>query len=211
MESIKRRREMIPKMDSGIIAGCSEERAAELTVESVGTHLYFYSEVTPGKCLELIKKLKETDEMLRNERLSRSIPNNYERTPIWLHIMSAGGDLFAALSIADQLATIKTPVFSIVEGYAASAATIISMVCSRRYIMPSAFMMVHELSSIAWGKYSEMQDDMHILDMLMETVTNFYAAHSCLSKKRIRKLLRRDSWFDAAAALEAGFVDEVMK
>ena len=50
-------------------------------------------------------------------------------------------------------------VISIVEGCAASAATIISMVRHKRYATPNAFMSIHHLSSGACGKYKETKYD----------------------------------------------------
>ena len=99
------------------------ERSDPLTVETVNNHIYFYSGVNTDRCLALIKQLRELDTAFRNEYLSRNLPEGHPQTPIWLHIHSGGGDLFTGFSVADQIKQIDTPVYSIVEGYCASAAT----------------------------------------------------------------------------------------
>lgn len=181
-----------------------------LTVESVDNHIYFYSGVNSDRCLDLIRQLKSLDTLLRTERESRSIPTDSPATPIWLHINSGGGGLFDAFAVADQIKTIKTPIYSIVEGYAASAATILSMGCTKRFIQPTAFMMIHQLSSIAWGKYEELKDEMNVLDMAMGALYDFYVKHSKIKRKEIEKLLTHDSWFNANDSISKGLVDEII-
>ncbi len=178
-----------------------------LTVETVNNHIYFYSGVNSDRCLALIKELRWKDNELRTEHLSRSLPSGHPRTPIWLHINSGGGTIFDAFAVSDQIKTIETPIYSIVEGYAASAATLISMSCSKRFIQPSSYMMIHELSNVAWGKYSDFEDEMALMDMLMEMIERFYKQHSKLKKKDIKKFLKRNSWFDSSDCIKYNLVD----
>lgn len=180
-----------------------------LTVETVDNHVYFYADVDSDRVLALIRAVKEIDKDLRNERLSRQLPDDYPQTPIWLHIHSGGGDTFAGLSAADQLATIKTPIFSIVEGVCASAATLISIVCQRRYIMPNAFMLFHQFSSMAWGTHEEFKDEMRLQEMLMGNIVKMYKTYSKMEEDAIRDMLRHDFWMNAQQSLENGFVDEI--
>jgi ATP-dependent protease ClpP protease subunit len=191
-------------------AGADDYRIPKLTVETINNHVYFYADVNEDRCLALIRTLRELDDRLRNEHSSRSLPKEYPPTPIWLHIQSPGGGVFAGLGIADQLKGIGSPIFSIVEGYSASAATLISMSCTRRYITPSSFMLIHQLSSFAWGKFEELKDEMHLLNMMMDRLIAFYTERSNLEEERVRELLQRDSWFHAEECVELGLVDEIL-
>lgn len=191
-------------------AANGESRTPKLTVETINNHVYFYARVDEDRCLALIRTLRELDDRLRNERSSRSLPKEYLPTPIWLHIQSPGGGVFAGLGIADQLKGIASPIFSIVEGYAASAATLITMSCTRRYITPSSFMLIHQLSSFAWGKFEELKDEMHLLNMMMDRLVTFYTERSKLDEERVKELLQRDSWFHAEECVELGLADEIL-
>lgn len=182
-----------------------------LTVETVSNHIYFYSEVNQDRCLDLIKQIKSLDEKLRNERLTRNIPSDFPHTPIWLHVFSPGGGLFAGLTISDQIKQIETPIYSIAEGYCASAATFISMSCTKRFIQPSGYMLIHQLSSGYWGTYEQLKDDMKLNDMLIEKMVQFYLDHTKMDEEEIRETLKRDSWFNAEQALEKGLVDEILE
>lgn len=186
------------------------EDSSRLTVETVDNHIYFYADVDSDRCLALIRAVREADTKLRAEHLSRGLDGE-PMTPIWIHVHSYGGSLFAALSLADQLTMIKSPLYAIVEGIAASAATLIAMSCSKRYILPNSFMMVHQLSSFMWGKYEEFKDEMELQNKLMERLVKFYAEKSKLSKEDIETMLKRDFWMDAEECVERGFADEILR
>ena len=188
----------------------SDTNTPKLTVETTGNHIYFYADVNSDRVLNLIKSIRELDAALRNEQLSRSIKEMLPPTPIWLHVQSNGGNLYAGFSFADQIATIKTPVYSIAEGCCASAATIISLACTKRYAFPNSFMLIHQLRSIMWGSYEEFKDEMKIMDMLMDQMVAFYGKHTKMSTEEVRELLKRDSWFNAIQCVEKGLVDEIL-
>lgn len=181
----------------------------KLTVESFDNHVYFYADVDSDRCLAMIKSIQEVDARLRNERETRRLPDSFPPTPIWLHIQSDGGGLFAGLAAADQLGQIKTPVYSIAEGVCASAATLISMACHRRYITPSSFMLIHQFTAGHWGTHEEFKDEMKLQEMLIELLANFYTGKSKISKEQVKEYLKRDSWFNAKQCLELGLVDEI--
>ena len=54
---------------------------------------------------------------------------------------------------------LKIPVISIIEGGAASSATMISVVCSHRIIYKNSYMLIHQLSSGVVGKYQDIEDE----------------------------------------------------
>jgi ATP-dependent protease ClpP protease subunit len=184
--------------------------ATPLTVEAINNHVYFYSDVDEDRALALMRSLRDVDGMLRNERISRDIPPDVPPTPIWLHIHSYGGSVFAGLNLADQIKSIHTPIYSVVEGCCASAATLISMTCTRRYIRPSSFMLIHQLSAIAWGTHEQFKDEMKLQEMLMQRLYAFYEKHSKIANGELVELLKRDWWINAEQALQHGLVDEIL-
>lgn len=177
-------------------------------VESIDNHIYFYSDISPDSCLNLIKELRRVD----NEMKSMSYRMKTEHPiPIWLHIQSYGGGLFEAIGLTDQIEMISSPVYAIVEGVVASAATVIVMSCTKTFILPSSFFMVHQLSSYMWGKYEEFKDEMALQDQLMEWLTTFYSEKTGAPKKKIKEMLKRDSWMSASEAVENKFIHEIYK
>jgi ATP-dependent protease ClpP protease subunit len=181
-----------------------------LTVESVDNHVYFYADVDSDRCLALIRAVREADNELRKEYVSRGV-DGMSMTPIWLHIHSFGGSLFTAFSIADQLSMIRTPIYSVVEGICASAATLISMACTRRYILTNSFMLIHQLSSVVWGTHEQFKDEMTLQSKLMTRLVEFYSQRASIPAEEIGSMLTRDFWMDAETCLQHGFADEILR
>lgn len=63
-----------------------------------------------------------------------------------------GGTILAAYTAVDTIKNSRVDIHSIVEGYVASAGTLLSVVCSKRYIQPIGYMLIHQLTSYISGK-----------------------------------------------------------
>jgi ATP-dependent protease ClpP protease subunit len=175
-------------------------------VEVIDNNIYFYTDVSTSSCFQLIKALRRLD----IECQEKALRENLENTHINLHIHSYGGDLFASFAVIDVIRTMKTPVYSYIEGMAASAATIISVVCDRRYIYKYSYMLIHQLSGGMWGKFQEMEDDFKSSKDLMTDIKNIYVQHTNLKKRELKDILKHDLWWNSAKCLENGLVDEVL-
>lgn len=176
-------------------------------VETKNNSVYFYSEVTRPKILLLNKNLHELGKNLVNQAnlLGTTLPAD-----IHLHINSFGGSVFAGLSATDYVKSSPVPIRTVVEGCAASAATLFSVVAHHRVIRKNSFMLIHQLSSGMWGKYEEMKDAMENNDLFMRIIKDIYEEHTKLPKRKINEILKRDLWFDAETCLEYGLVDEII-
>jgi ATP-dependent protease ClpP protease subunit len=166
-------------------------------------HIYFYDDVSTETCLELNRTLIEMAKDLQRHSLE------YDTKPakIYLHINSNGGELLACFSTVDYIKNCPVPVVSIIEGSAASAATLISCVCHERYMTPSSYMLIHQLRGGYWGKYEEMEEDLENSKKFMEKIYEIYEEHTKLGRKDLKKLLRKDEWWDYETCLKYGLVD----
>jgi len=168
-------------------------------------HIYFYGNVNTRNAIKLNTAIKDIRKKLMNVRLDYQVDN----LKIFLHINSFGGSVFAGLSIIDTIIDSDIPIVSIVEGSAASAATLISVVCSERVIKPNSFMLIHQLSSGFWGKMEEIKDEFINLKKLTKKLKGIYKKHTNIEKEKLKSLLKRDLWLDSAECLELGLVDRV--
>jgi len=176
-------------------------------VETKNNDIYFYSEVTRPKILALNKNLLELGKNLTNQA---NLLNLSEPAKIQLRINSYGGSVFAGLAAVDYIKSSPVPVVSIIEGCAASAATIISVTAHHRQINKNAFMLIHQLSAGMWGKYEEMKDQMDNNDRLMRLIKDIYIEHTKIPRRKLNEMLKKDLWFDADTCLEYGLVDEII-
>ncbi len=175
-------------------------------VDTSHNRIYFYSGVTRPKILKLNKYLFN----LNINMLSKTGPLEYEPPPIKLHINSYGGSVFAGLAALDYIKNSKIPVHTIIDGCAASAATMMSCVGAHRQMNRNACMLVHQLSGAMWGKFQEMEDDFENSKMLMKKIKSIYEQHTKIPKREMDKILKHDLWWEAEKCLQYGLVDEIV-
>ena len=71
-------------------------------------------------------------------------------------------------------------------------------------------MLIHELSSCFWGKYSEIEEDFENNKKFMEDIKNIYKDHSNVNRRKLNDILKHDIWWDAKTCLDCGLVDEII-
>ena len=184
-------------------AGSADD--SRVSVEN--NRIYFYSGVTRQDNLVLNKLLHSTGNKLRN---TQHVLQLEEAPKVHLHINSYGGSVFAGFGSVDYIRNCSVPVVSVIDGCAASAATIMSVVAEERYIHEHAFMLIHQLSSGMWGKFEDMKDDMKNNEMLMSKIIKIYEEHTKIPKTKIKDILKRDIWWDATTCLKYGLVDDII-
>ena len=175
------------------------------SVESHDNVIMFYGEVNEENAKSLNKALRQMDKDLQVVKVKYGV-----EVPIKLYINSFGGSIFAGFSTVDTIKSISTPVHSYIDGAAASAATLISVVADKRFIHRNSFMLIHQLSSMMWGKYEEFKDEMENLDLLMARIKEIYKEHCSIPKKELDEILKHDLWLDSAKCVKWSLVDEIV-
>lgn len=177
------------------------------TVEGDDNIIYFYAGVDLKENFKLNKEISTIGRQMEMVavKLGMDVP-----PPIHLKINSYGGSVFAAFGSIDYIMRSKTPVYTYVDGCAASAGTIMSVCGAKRFMGENAYMLIHQLSSGMWGKYQELQDDMKNSDNLMKRIKEIYEAKTKIPKSKMDDLLKHDLWWDAKTCLKYGLVDEIL-
>lgn len=131
---------------------------------------------------------------------------------IRVHLNSPGGDVFSATTIAnvlrDQRVTKGRTVETIVDGLAASAASIILMGGDPVKMGDNALVMIHNPWSIALGEAKDFRKAADELDTIRNTIVATYKWHSELSDEEIVALMDATTWMDADEAIARGFASE---
>lgn len=175
------------------------------SIETFKNHIYFYCSVTKKTCLKLNTELKRIAQGIIDNGKNLLNKDKY----IYLHINSFGGSVFSALSTIDTIINLSVPVVSIIEGAAASSATLISVVCDYRVIYPNSYMLIHQLSSSTWGKMDELEDEMQNLKQLMSKIKQIYKTKTKVNKDELDEILKHDLWWDAKKCYKLGLVDKI--
>jgi ATP-dependent protease ClpP protease subunit len=183
----------------------SDEEEEETKIMRENNHVYFYSDVSRESIFQLNTLLREAAKFVHTMSFELNVPN----IPIYLHINSYGGSLYDAYAAVDTIKNLRVPIHSIIEGCAASAGTIISVVCNKRFIGANAYMLIHQLNSRMWGKMSELEDEYNHLTEMMEQITKLYGDCAKIPKKKLGKLLKHDLWLNPKTCIKYGLVDAV--
>ena len=185
----------------------SDDESGDL-IEIMNNHIYFYSDVDNKSAFELTKALEKVK--LEIQTLS----SKYDVKPIiHLHINSYGGCIFSAFCIIDAMRKIQNEGFEIYtycEGKVASAGTMISIHGNRRFMSRNALMLIHQLSSMFWGKFAELEDDWENCNMLMKKIKKMYKDNCKFKKKELDNILKHDLWFEADKCLALSLIDEII-
>ena len=168
--------------------------------------IYYYASVNRDSVVELNTKIGEL------ESKSLTLGHNLDISPpvIKVFINSGGGSITAGISSMDTILRCKVPVHTYVDGFCASAATFLSVVGTRRFMSRNSYMLIHQLSSALWGKYSEIEDEKKNLDLMMETIKNIYKEYTKVPMKKLDEILKHDLLWDAKMCLKYGLVDEII-
>ena len=81
-----------------------------------------------------------------------------QRKPITIYIMSDGGYMSFMWAMLDAMLTSKTPIITVNLGVAASAASLIYLAGSKRLMMPTATVIIHEGSTEVAGDANKVMD-----------------------------------------------------
>ena len=183
-----------------------QDKVVEKHIAVHENKIYYYAGVNRESAAELNKKIGEL------ESRSLTLGNNLDISPpvIKILINSGGGSITAGISSMDTILRCKVPVHTYVDGFCASAATFLTIVGNKRFISRHSYMLIHQLTSNFWGKYSEFQDAKQNLDLMMDTVKNVYKKYTKVPVRKLNEILKHDLMWNAETCLKYGLVDEII-
>jgi ATP-dependent Clp protease protease subunit len=125
-----------------------------------------------------------------------------------IRINSGGGDVWDGIAIHEAIArhpAAKKTV--VVDGLAASIASVIAMAGDEIRIAPGGFFMVHNAWSMSVGDAATMRKTAELLDSVSGQMANIYAARTGKPAAKIKEWMNAETWFDAETAVSNGFAD----
>ncbi|MBO3663726.1 head maturation protease, ClpP-related [Microbacterium stercoris] len=126
---------------------------------------------------------------------------------IILRINSPGGHVFEGISIMNLLGAHRAKVTAVVDGLAASAASVIAAGADETVMSPGTQMMIHCTSTIVWGNAADMRKEAAVLEGLDRSLAEIYTAKA--GEKDWAALLEAETWLTAADAVAEGLADRV--
>jgi len=129
---------------------------------------------------------------------------------VTVRLNSPGGSLFDGLAIGSLIKS-RGKVTAIVDGLAASAASVVFIAADRRIMAPGTMLMIHNPWSMVGGTSDDMRKEAEVLDTIAGEMAKLYADASGgkLSAKDAEKLMDAETWLTAEQAVEIGLADAI--
>ena len=133
-------------------------------------------------------------------------------TEITLRVNSGGGSVYEGFAIYDLLRNSKANITVIVEGIAASMASIISLAGDTIKMTENARFMFHRVKGGCYGNAEKMVAFSNDMIELEGQIKEVYEERTSASKEEIESWFDGlDHWKDAKKCLELGVVQEIIK
>ena len=171
--------------------------------------LFFAGQVNEATVLDAQKNLIKLAEKWTNRAAG-------ERGHITLFINTPGGACYHGLALVDTIRHLRgmgIPVVGIVQGMAFSMGSVLLQACSKRLIAKHGRLMVHEVSSVAWGKVHEIQDDLKEAKAIQNIIAGIYAERNTAGKNDpkfwVRYITGKDKFLTGEECVKLGLADEI--
>jgi ATP-dependent protease ClpP protease subunit len=181
----------------------------KMSTPSIYSHnhkVFFNDDITDQSCFLLNKELRCVAERMK----LLAMMHDHTPAPIMLHLTTNGGQIHAAFSVIDCIQGLGVPVHTVVDGFVASAGTLISICGAKRFVLPNAYMLIHELRSEFWGKMTDIEEEIQNLKKTMDHVMSLYINHTKIKQGQLEKILKKDGIWNAEECLQKGLVDAIL-
>ncbi len=128
---------------------------------------------------------------------------------IHVHINSGGGSAFDGVAICNLLKQHDAEIIVHIDGWAASAASVIAM-AGDKIVMPSnTMMMIHQASTIEYGNADLFEKTARDLRKIDSALAASYKKRFVGTDEELRQLLKDETWLTAEEAVALGLADEI--
>lgn len=129
---------------------------------------------------------------------------------VTVRINSYGGDSFEGVAVKNALRAHAGHVTAVVDGVAASAASVVAVCGADRVVMrPGAELMIHDAWTFTDGNAADLTKVAADLERTSQAMAEMYAEKAGGDAERWRDMMRAETWFSAQEAVDAGLADAV--
>jgi ATP-dependent Clp protease, protease subunit len=151
-----------------------------------------------------------TDGGMTAKRFDTELRNLGSPARLTVRINSPGGDVWDGLSIFNMLSQFQAATTVVIEGLAASIASVIAMAGDRVQASEMSQMMIHDAWTIVAGNEQDLREMADVLAKIDQQIADTYAKRSGRPAEEFRQLQNKDTYLTAEEAFGLGLVDEVI-
>lgn len=128
-----------------------------------------------------------------------------------VRINSPGGDVFDGMAIYNLLEEYEGGVEIVIDGLAASIASVIAMAGDKITMHETAMFMIHKPWTFTMGDSDQLRKDADLLDKIQNQILLSYKKNSKIDDNELNDLVNAETWLSAEEALEYGFITDIYK
>lgn len=128
---------------------------------------------------------------------------------IHVHINSPGGSAFDGVAIGNLLKNNKAEIIVHIDGYAASAASVIAVAADKVIMPENTMMMIHRASTFEYGNAAVFEKTAADLRKIDTALAASYKKRFVGESSELKQLLDDETWLTAEEALAFGFADVI--
>lgn len=134
--------------------------------------------------------------------------------PITYIINSPGGEVYSGFAIYDIMKAVKSPVRTLVTGFAASMGSIIMLGAPKgsRFMTRNSKVMIHQplISGYYQAKATDIEIQANEIQQTKDKIIDLYVAETGKSRDEVAKDIETDHWLTAEQTVEYGLMDKII-
>lgn len=124
---------------------------------------------------------------------------------ITVRLNSPGGDAFVGVALYNLLKSDGTPVRCIVDGLAASAASLVAMAGDVIEMGTGTMLMIHPAMMLEYGTSVDMRTAADVLEKVSGAMSDIYAERSGQDRAKVLDMMYAETWMSPQEAIDLGF------
>jgi len=130
---------------------------------------------------------------------------------VHLRINSPGGDVFAGHAMAQLMNEYDGEIIAHVDGYAASAASVVAIAADKVMMAPASMMMIHKAWTWGVGNADDLMATAELLEKIDGQLVQQYAKRSNgkATADEFMAMIAAETWLTPQEAIDCGLCDEI--
>ena len=171
---------------------------SKLLINVNENYINVYGPITAEGCFHIQEQLYNIKKQKKYYRIN-------------MYIQSTGGSLLPTFALVDYIKRSSIPIDTYVNGFVASAATLISVSGSKRYITKNSLFLIHSLrTGVGEVNFNQLEDHYLNSESMMNIVKNIYKENSEIDDEKLEYLLQHDLWLNAEECIKLRLVDKLL-
>lgn len=134
------------------------------------------------------------------------------KSKLTVKLNSCGGDLYTGIAIHNAIKALSADVTVVVEGIAASAASIIMCAGDKVQVYPGSIVMIHEpaCTVVDYCNKDDLKKIIKMLEAGIDAAAAVYKDKTNLDVETLKTMMHKETWMAGQEAIDKGFADELI-